>query len=57
MERLDELSLKRVCHRCSKRFRQADHDCPYDVDVNNDVKVHVKCTCCEVCEQDCRDMI
>lgn len=44
-------------HLCRIRWRandaQDEHECPFQAEVNNNADY--RCTCCEACQQNCRD--
>ncbi len=44
------------CEKSDKCENQstAPHECPYQAEINDD---KTTCTCCEPCEQQCRDDI
>jgi hypothetical protein len=42
-----------LCPRCESRPAAAPHECPYDVEINENHES--LCDCCEACEQDCCD--
>lgn len=40
-----------MCNRCGKNPAEAEHTCPFSVEIHDDSKS--TCRCCKDCEQEC----